>query len=73
MNRLVSVLREVWGLFVEDWTFTFAILVCIGVAALVFPAFVIPVWRGPLLFLLLALVILENSLRSARDRRTPIL
>ncbi len=67
MNALTTALREVWGLFVEDASFTVGILVCLALAIFVFPRVVPPTdLRGPLLFLLLGIVLLENVYRSAR-------
>lgn len=67
MNALTTALREVWGLFVEDASFTVGILVCLALAIFAFPNVVSAMdWRGPLFFLLLAIVLLENIYRSAR-------
>ncbi|MGI8767359.1 MAG: hypothetical protein ACR2KM_12750 [Gemmatimonadaceae bacterium] len=67
MNAITTALREVWGLFVEDASFTVGILVCLALAIFVFPNVVSATdWRGPLFFLLLAVVLLENIYRSAR-------
>ena len=67
MNALAAAVREVWGLFVEDASLTIGILVCVALAVVVVPR-VVPGadWRGPLLFLALAVVLLENVSRSAR-------
>jgi hypothetical protein len=62
---LLIALQEVYGLFVEDGSYAVSILVWLGIAALVFPH--LPGgWRGPLLFLGLVLVLLENVRRTAR-------
>ena len=71
MNSIVGMVatpvRELWGLFVEDASFTLGIVVCLALAIYVFPSIVAPsAWRGPLLFGLLALVLIENVMRSAR-------
>ncbi len=67
MNAFVRALREVWGLFVEDASFTLGMIVCLIAAAYVLPHTPIPpAWRGPALFLLLAIVLLENVVRSGR-------
>jgi hypothetical protein len=66
MKTLIAALRELWGLFVEDASFTLGIIVSLAVAAFGFPLLgVPPAWRGPVLFVLLVLVLLENSRRSA--------
>jgi hypothetical protein len=67
VNAVITALRELWGLFVEDASLTIGILACLLVAAFAFPAVGLGnAWRGPLLFALLALVLLENVRRSAR-------
>jgi len=67
VNAVAAALRELWGLFVEDASLTLGILVCLVIAAFAFPALGLrDAWRGPLLFVLLALVLLENVRRSAR-------
>ncbi|MGI8508104.1 MAG: hypothetical protein ACR2MQ_02125 [Gemmatimonadaceae bacterium] len=67
MNAITTAIREVWGLFVEDASFTVGILICIALAIFVIPH-VVPGadWRGPLLFLILGVVLFENVYRSAR-------
>lgn len=67
MNTILTALREVWGLFVEDASLTIGILVCVALAIFVLPHVALPpAWRGPLFFVVLALVLLENVRRSAR-------
>ena len=67
MKTILAAVREVWGLFVEDATFTLGMIVCLVVAAFVLPhAPIPPGWRGPILFALLAVVLVENVVRSAR-------
>ena len=67
MKTFLSAMREVWGLFVEDATFTLGIIVCLTLAAFALPHIPMdPSWRGPILFALLAAVLIENVARSAR-------
>lgn len=67
MTVFLNALREVWGLFVEDLSFTIALLICFGIATLVLPRVPMPPpWRGATLFALLAIVLVENVRRSAR-------
>jgi hypothetical protein len=70
MNRLRALLRELVGLFVDDGAFAAAIVAWVLVAALLlrFVHGVAP-WRGPLLFLGLAAILVESCLRFARTRR----
>ena len=67
MNAIASAVRELWGLFVEDPSFTLGILVCLASARFLLPAIQVPLeWRGIVLFAMLAVVLVENVLRSAR-------
>lgn len=69
MRAVVAAARQVWGLFVEDASFTAGILGCVAFAAFALPHTGLrPVWRGPALFLGLGGVLLENVRRSARAR-----
>ena len=65
MNAVATALRQLWGLFVEDASFTLGILGSLMIAAFAFPALGLrDAWRGPALFVLLAVVLLENVRRS---------
>ena len=65
MNAVATALRQLWGLFVEDASFTLGILGSLVIAAFAFPALGLrDAWRGPALFALLAVVLLENVRRS---------
>lgn len=67
MTALAAAFREIWGLFVEDASFTVGILICLALAIYVLPSIgLAPYWRGPLLFVALAVVLIENVARSAR-------
>ena len=68
MSAVVAAARQVWGLFVEDGSFTAGMLGCVAFAVFVLPHTGLrPVWRGPALFLGLSAVLLENVRRSARS------
>lgn len=69
MNAVATAVREILGLFVEDASLTVGILICLALAIYAFPQ-AIPraEWRGLLLFIVLALVLLENVYRCARSR-----
>ena len=70
MNAISRSARELWGLFVEDASFTIGILGSVVIAAVVFPRVGVPdAWRGPSLFLLMIFVLLENVIRSSRPAR----
>jgi hypothetical protein len=66
MRVITKAMQELWGLFVEDASFTIGILACLAMAILVFPRVAAAHWRGPMLFLSLALILFENVIRSAR-------
>jgi hypothetical protein len=67
MKALLTTVQEIIGLFVEDGSLAVGILVWIGAAALLLPRLPKDApWSGPLLFLGLALLLLENVRRSAR-------
>jgi len=67
MSAFATALREIWGLFVEDASFTLGIIVCLILAAYVLPhVSITPAWRGPLFFVMLAAMLVENVARSAR-------
>jgi hypothetical protein len=72
VSAATTALRELWGLFVEDASFTLGILACLLIAAFAFPVLRVPdAWRGPLLFGLLAIVLWENVRRGATATRSP--
>lgn len=69
MNGMVQVLKEIWGLFVEDGSYAIAILVWTAIVVFLLTLIVPDVWRGPCLFLGLIAVLIENVTRSARKLR----
>lgn len=69
MRWLKAIVRELFGLFVEDGSFALALLAWVVLAALVFPlAAPKEHWTGPALFAGLALILMESVLRFARKR-----
>lgn len=71
MSRLTAILREVFGLFVDDGSLAIAILIWIGVVALALPALGLPeVWRAIILFAGCIAILVENVARSARRSRS---
>lgn len=67
MNVIVTALKEVYGLFVEDGSYAVGILVWVLVAALVLPHVpALGLWRAPLLFAGLLVMLVENVLRTSR-------
>ena len=69
MNAIRIALAELWGLFVEDATLTIGTLACIALAAFVIPRLEIgAVWRAPMFFAAVMVMLLENVYRGARRR-----
>lgn len=72
MNALTGAAMELWGLFVEDASFTVAIVACLVFARLVVPVFNVSApWRGAVLFVLLAAALIENVWRTAGRPKLP--
>jgi hypothetical protein len=69
MRWIKSVVREVFGLFVDDGSFAIAILAWLVVVVVALPrAGAAARWAGPALFAGLAAVLVESVLRSSRHR-----
>jgi hypothetical protein len=73
MGLIRTVVREVLGLFVDDVSFALIIIFWIGLAKIFLSrtAFANR-WHGMILFLGLALILIESSLRFSRKRRRDI-
>lgn len=68
MKWAKPVVRELWGLFVDDGAFALAIVIWLAIAWLILPTFMPAVpWAGVALFLGLALILLENVWPRARE------
>jgi hypothetical protein len=65
MSVLRGILREFWGLFVDDGLLAMGLILWIGVAALLVPAFGLTAIGGPILFLGAALVLVASLVRAA--------
>ncbi len=69
MGAIVAALRELIGLFVADGSLVLAVLVWIAVCALVLPRLLPPTgWNGAILFLGLAMLLAENTVRASRRK-----
>jgi hypothetical protein len=67
MRWIPAAARELIGLFVDDGSLALAVLAWVAIAVLAFPA--LPIsggWLAVALFAGLALILIENVLRSAR-------
>jgi|HubBroStandDraft_6_1064221.scaffolds.fasta_scaffold7511980_1 hypothetical protein len=69
MRWIKAIAREVWGLFVDDGSFAFAILVWAAASAGIARIAPAAPWTGPVLFCGLALILIESVLRFARKPR----
>ncbi|MCW3094650.1 MAG: hypothetical protein JWL77_268 [Chthonomonadaceae bacterium] len=66
MKTLWVAVKEVYGLFVEDGSLAVTILVWIGIAALLLSHLPLnSIWRAPVLFLGIVVLLLENVWRAA--------
>lgn len=69
MNALKAMLREIFGLFVDDGSLAIAVLVWLALLRLLLPQLSVPaVWRGVILVAGLLGILLESALRRARQR-----
>jgi hypothetical protein len=67
MQRLQTIAREIYGLFVDDVSFAVAIVIWIVLDRLALTRIGLPpVAEGPILFAGLAVILLESTLRRAR-------
>jgi len=57
---------EFWGLFVDDGSHALAILLWVAIAIFVLPKLLPDEWKGPVLFLGLVAILIENVSRSAQ-------
>jgi len=65
MSKLRAIFRALLGLFIDDGSLALGALLWLGACALLFPG---TTWGGPALFVGLALLLAENTLRAARRR-----
>jgi hypothetical protein len=66
MKWIRNILREVFGLFVDDGSFALGILVWIGIVWLVLTRTRLAVPNGIILFLGLGLILIESVIRFSR-------
>jgi EamA domain-containing membrane protein RarD len=67
MNWLKTIWTETYGLFVDDVSLALAVLAWLAFCWALFHLGAAPgPWRGPLLFVGLAAIFVENTLRRAR-------
>ena len=69
MKTLTMIFDEIWGLFVDDGSLAILIVVWCLVAGLVFAYINISIeFRGPLLFVGLVIILIENIWRTSKAR-----
>lgn len=67
MHWIRTVAAEIFGLFVDDGSFAVAILVWVGLVALILPRADIPTAaKGPVLVVGLVAILVESATRRAR-------
>lgn len=70
MKWLKNILREIFGLFVDDGAFALAILIWLAVTRWVMPHLnVPPVMTGIIFFAGLALILVESAARYSRHKQ----
>lgn len=71
MQAIKKIFAEVFGLFVEDGRFAVVILIWLGIVWLLAHAMTISPEAGSLvLFIGLALILIENTIRNSRRSRS---
>jgi len=71
MNWLISAIRELFSLFVDDVFFALALAVWIAFGTLVLPNMgLVPEWNGPLLFLGFAAILVISVWNAAHGWKT---
>jgi len=69
MFSVAAILKELWGLFVDDGSLALALVGWVAICAFGLPRLPIPVlWHGPLLFAGCVVVLVLTVLRAARGR-----
>ena len=69
MNAVKAMLREMFGLFVDEGSLAIAVLGWLALLGLLLPQLPVPaVWHGVILVVGLLAILLESALRRARQR-----
>jgi hypothetical protein len=71
MSALVTALRELWGLFVDDGSLALALVLWCAAVGLILPRIgVSGEWSGPILFIGCLVILLGNIALAARRHRS---
>ena len=71
MTLIKTILREIFGLFVDDAKFALAIILWVAIVRVLLPRISIPpVWAGTILFSGLALILAGSAEIYSRSRRS---
>lgn len=69
VGSFAALLRELWGLFVDDGSLALALIAWVGLCALGLPRLPVPtLWDGPLLFIGCVVILVFAVLRAARGK-----
>lgn len=68
MEIVRVIFKEIFGLFVDDGSLAYAILALVAALALLMHFGLAPVLAGPILFVGLAAILVENVLRTLRGK-----
>jgi hypothetical protein len=70
MQWLFAGIGKLFGLFVDDGSLAVSAVVWVGLCSVCFRYLSLPAsWGGPILFIGLAAVVVENALRGTRKKR----
>ena len=69
MHALATTFKELVSLFVDDGTLAATILIWVTFYGLLLQLLPIGSWQGPILFIGLAIILIENTRRASRSKR----
>jgi hypothetical protein len=68
MRTLSTILREVVGLFIDDGTLAATALIWVAFCGLLLELLPASAWQGPILFIGLAIILIENARRGPQAK-----
>ena len=67
MSSLGAILKELWGLFVDDGSLALALIAWVAICAVGLPRLPVPaLWDGPVLFLGCVVILVFTVVRAGR-------